>query len=235
MNFIPLFYDAAAIIIAVTCIIKGAKDGFAKTAIQAVGYIFAIFAALAVSRICTSLIYTTAIQPVVIEKIEVSIANAVDTETVINGITSAIEGLPAISHLIFDFSGTVESLVNSIGLNFAEIALQVEESVVRPVAEALLETVIFAISLIILAGVVSLVAKGSKFINKVPVIGRVNSFFGGVFGIFNGVLELFIASFILDFVISAGLFPEYFSEKIISETYLFKWIYFAVCGNNALI
>ena len=162
---------------------------------------------------------------------ESSIANAVDTESVINGLTEAVESLPAISFLLFDFSSAAENLINSVGLDYSEIAVSVEESVVRPVVEPILETFFFAAALIILATVVSFVAKGSKFVNDVPIIGGFNSFFGGVFGVFNGALELCIAAFILEFVISASLFPEYFSEEIISKTYLFRWIYFSVCGN----
>ena len=231
MNFVSIIYDALAIFIVINCIRKGAKNGFAKTAVQAIGYIFAIVAALVISRICASLIYTTAIQPMVIEKMESSIANAVDTESVINGLVSAVEGLPAISYFLFDFSTAAENLVDSVGLDYAAIAVSVEESVIRPVAEPILETVAFAVSLILLATVVSFVANGSKFVNDVPIIGKANSFFGGVFGIANGVLELCIGAFILDFVISAGIFPEYFSEDIIEKTYIFRWIYSAVCGN----
>lgn len=231
MNFASIIYDALAIFIIINCIRKGAKNGFAKTAVQAIGYIFAIVAALVISRICASLIYTTAIQPMVIEKMESSIANAVDTESVINGLVSAVEGLPAISYFLFDFSTAAENLVDSVGLDYAAIAVSVEESVIRPVAEPILETVAFAVSLILLATVVSFVANGSKFVNDVPIIGKANSFFGGVFGIANGVLELCIGAFILDFVISAGIFPEYFSEDIIEKTYIFRWIYSAVCGN----
>lgn len=231
MNFVSIIYDALAIFIIINCIRKGAKNGFAKTAVQAIGYIFAIVAALVISRICASLIYTTAIQPMVIEKMESSIANAVDTESVINGLVSAVEGLPAISYFLFDFSTAAENLVDSVGLDYAAIAVSVEESVIRPVAEPILETVAFAVSLILLATVVSFVANGSKFVNDVPIIGKANSFFGGVFGIANGVLELCIGAFILDFVISAGIFPEYFSEDIIEKTYIFRWIYSAVCGN----
>jgi hypothetical protein len=102
-------------------------------------------------------------------------------------------------------------------------------------AEPILETFIFAVALIILASAVSIIAKGSKFVNDVPIIGKANSFFGGVFGIVNGAAELAVAAFILNFVIKAGIFPEYFSEKIISGTYLFRFIYFALCGENALI
>lgn len=235
MNFVSIIYDALAFFIIINCIRKGAKNGFAKTAVQAIGYIFAIVAALVISRICASLIYTTAIQPMVIEKMESSIANAVDTESVINGLVSAVEGLPAISYFLFDFSTAAENLVDSVGLDYAAIAVSVEESVIRPVAEPILETVAFAVSLILLATVVSFVANGSKFVNDVPIIGKANSFFGGVFGIANGVLELCIGAFILDFVISAGIFPEYFSEEIIGKTHLFRWIYFAVCGNNILM
>lgn len=231
MNFVSIIYDALAIFIVINCIRKGAKNGFAKTAVQAIGYIFAIVAALVISRICASLIYTTAIQPMVIEKMESSIANAVDTESVINGLVSAVEGLPAISYFLFDFSTAAENLVDSVGLDYAAIAVSVEESVIRHVAEPILETVAFAVSLILLATVVSFVANGSKFVNDVPIIGKANSFFGGVFGIANGVLELCIGAFILDFVISAGIFPEYFSEDIIEKTYIFRWIYSAVCGN----
>lgn len=230
MNFVSIIYDILAIFIVINCIKRGAKNGFAKTAVQTIGYICSIIAALVISRICASIIYTTAVQPAVITNMESSIANAVDTESVINGLTEAVESLPAISYFLFDFSGAAETLVESVGLDYAAIASSVEKTVVRPVVEPILETVIFAVVLILLATVVSFIAKGSKIVNDVPVIGGINSFFGGVFGIANGILELVIGAFILEFIISASLFPEYFSEEIISGTYFFRLIYFTVCG-----
>ena len=232
---ISIIYDVLAVIIVINCIAKGAKNGFAKTAIKTVGNNCSIIAALVISRICAALIYTMAIQPAVIAKMEASLVNAVDTESVINGFTGAVESLPAISFLLFDFSGVAENLIESVGFDYSAIAVAVEESVIRPIAEPILETFIFAVALIILASAVSIIAKGSKFVNDVPIIGKANSFFGGVFGIVNGAAELAVAAFILNFVIKAGIFPEYFSEKIISGTYLFRFIYFALCGENALI
>ena len=125
-----------------------------------------------------------------------------------------------------------ESLVSSVGLDYAAIAANVEEGVIRPVVEPILKTVIFAVSLILLVTVVSLIAKGSKIVNEVPVIGKVNSFFGGVFGIVNGALELCVAAAVIRLVISAGIFPEYFSEEIVSGTYVFKWVYFTLWGGT---
>lgn len=235
LNFVSIFYDVLAVVIVINCIAKGAKNGFAKTAIQTIGYIFSAIAALVISRICASLIYTTAIHPAIIANMEESLANAVDTESVVKGLSEAVESLPAISGFLFDFSGVTEELIGSIGFDYSEIAAVVESSVIRPVVEPILETVIFVVSIIILGITVSFVAKGSKFVNDVPVIGGFNSFFGGIFGIADGIIKLGIGAFILEFVISAGLFPEYFSEEIISETLLFKWIYFALCGDNAII
>ena len=235
LNLASIIYDALAVFIVINCICKGAKNGFAKTVIQSIGYIFAIIASVVISRICTSLIYTMAIQPALIESMEASLANAVDTETVIKSLTEAVGTLPAISYILFDFSGVAENLVNSVGLDCAAIAASVEESVIRPVMEPLIETAIFAASLIVLIAVVSLVAKGSKVVNEVPVIGGFNSFFGGVFGIINGAISLCVGAIILKFIISAEIFPEYFSEEIISKTYLFRWIYFTLCGNAFLI
>ena len=232
MNFISIIYDILAAVIVLACVFRGKKDGFAKTAIQTVGYICAIIASLVISRICAALIYSFMLEPALVSSMEASLAEAVDAESVINNLTGAIEDLPAVSYLLFDFSSAAESLLSSVGTDYSAIAENVAESVIRPMMEPILETVIFAVSLIILGTVVSFIAKGSKIVNDVPVIGGINAFFGGVFGILNGILELCIGAAILRFIISAGLFPEYFSEEIISETYLFRWIYSAFSGDT---
>lgn len=235
MNFISIVYDILAVAIVIICIIRGKNDGFTKTAVQTVGYICAIIAAFVISRICGALIYSFVLEPALVSSMEASLEEAVDAKSVAEGLTSAIEGLPAISYLLFDFSGAAESLLESVGTDYRAMAESVAENVIRPMAEPILETVIFAVSLIVLTAAVSFIAKGSKVVNSVPVIGGINSFFGGVFGILNGALELIIAAAILKFIISAGIFPEYFSEEIVSKTHLFKWIYFAEIGDNFLM
>ncbi len=235
MNFVSIIYDVLAIVIVISCIKKGAKNGFAKTAVQTIGYVCSVLAAVVISSISAALLYSTAVEPALVSYLEESMQNSADAESVINSVTAAVEELPAVSHLLFDFSGVAEKLSGSVLFDYSEIAENICESVIEPVLYPVFKTLIFALSLIILFTVVSIIAKGSKAVNEVPVIGKANGFFGGVFGILNGILELCIGAFILDFVISAGFFPEYFSEEIIGKTHLFRWIYFAVCGNNVLI
>ncbi len=226
MQFISLIYDVLAVLIVILAINRGAKNGFAKTAIQTVGYICSAVAAIVIAQICASLIYTTLIEPGIVSGIETSLNGAADTESVVMGLSKALEELPAISGLLFNFEGVAENLVATIGFNPSEIASSVAKTVIQPVVQPILETLIFAVSFILLISAVSFIAKGSKLVNEVPIIGGANSFFGGVAGIINGAIELFVAAVILRFVISAGLFPEYFSEAIIEKTFLFKWIYF---------
>lgn len=230
MSLISIIYDVLAIVIIINCIGKGTKNGFAKTAVQTIGYICSVIAAIVISSIAAALLYSTAIEPALVEHIEGSITNAADAADITARLTKAVENLPAISHLLFDFEGVAESLAGSVSFDYSAIAENVSDAVIRPVLEPLLKTVIFALVLIILFAVVAIVAKGSKIVNEVPIIGGANSFFGGVFGIANGVLELCIGAVILNMVISAGIFPEYFSEDIILKTHLFKIIYFPVCG-----
>ncbi len=225
MNPISLIYDVLCVVIAAACIIKGAKNGFVKTAILTVGYIASGIAAVVISSVCTALIYSAAIEPAVVSGIETSLLGAADTESVVEGLTEAVEGLPAISHILFDFEGAAESLIAASGFDAAAIAEAAVENVIRPVVEPIISSLIFIISVIILTSVVSIVAKGSKIVNEVPIIGPVNSFFGGAAGIVSGIIEVFIAAVIISFIISAGISPEYFSEEIIEGTHIFKYFY----------
>jgi len=229
-NFIPFIYDAIAVVLILICMARGAKDGFAKAFVQTVGMVVSVAAALYVSRVCASLIYTTAIQPGLISTIESSIENAVDTESVIDGLKNALGAIPALSAVFFDFSGVEASLDGAVNLESSKIASVVESSVIRPVVEPLLQTVIFIAALIILMLVVTLLAKGSKAFNRVPVIGGINSFLGALMGIINGGVLLCAAAAVISLIISAKGDSQYLSADIISNTYLFKWIYNAVTG-----
>lgn len=228
-SWVSFIYDAAAVAIILICMARGAKDGFAKAFVQTVGMVVSVAAAL-VSRVCASLIYTTAIQPGLLSTIESSIENAVDTESVVEGLKSALGAIPALSAVLFDFSGVEASLDGAVNLESSKIAAVVESSVIRPVVEPLLQMIIFILTLIILMFVVTLLAKGSKGFNKVPLIGGINSFLGALTGIINGGVLLCAAAAVISLIISAKGDSQYLSQDIISNTYIFKWIYNAVTG-----
>lgn len=212
--------------------IKGKTDGFAKTFVKTLGCALSVVAAIVISRIASSLLYDLALKPGIIDSIEESLEKSVDTKGVVESLKDAIATLPAISKLIFDFSAVESSLGGAVDVSAAKIAAGVEESVICPVVKPLIEVLIFAIVLLILFAVVIALAKGSKEVNEVPVIGGVNAFFGGIFGAVGGIITLAVISAAIRFLLKAkGDFP-WLSEAIISKTYIFKWIYFTVCGEG---
>ena len=236
MDFwIPIIYDAAVVLIVVVCIIKGSKDGFAKTFIQSIGFAVALITALTVGRLGAEFTYTTAIKPFLMNSIESSVDNAVNTEDVVSGIEEAIDKLPAVSNLLFDFSSFEEKLSDTVFINSEEIASAIEETVLKPVIEPLLEMVIFIVVFIVLLIVVTALAKGSKKVNEVPVIGGVNAFFGGVFGTVYGVVLLALAAGIISIIISTKGDTKYVSESIIERTYLFRFVFNIITGKTKLI
>ena len=213
-------------------IVKGKNDGFAKAFVQTAGFAFAVISALVIGRILASLLYTMLLKPGIIETIESSLGKAINTGDVIKNLEEAVASLPAVSKLIFDFGAVEESLGDAVDMSNLKIAESVEESVISPVVLPLIEIIIFAIVLLLLLAVITVIARKSKKVNEVPVIGGVNAFFGGVIGALEGAVVLAIASTVLRFVLKAYGSSVWLSESIISKTYIFKWIYFTVCGEG---
>ena len=213
-------------------IVKGKNDGFAKAFVQTAGFAFAVISALVIGRILASLLYTMLLKPGIIETIESSLGKAINTGDVIKNLEEAVASLPAVSKLIFDFGAVEESLGDAVDMSNLKIAESVEKSVISPVVLPLIEIIIFAIVLLLLLAVITVIARKSKKVNEVPVIGGVNAFFGGVIGALEGAVVLATVSTVLRFVIKVYGSSVWLSEKIISKTYIFKWIYFTVCGEG---
>ena len=226
----PFIYDIAAVIIVLITIGIGAKNGFTKTFVQTVGFVISVIAAITVGKIGATVVYTTLLQPALRVTLENSLANAVSPEKVIEGIKNAVEGLPALSSLLFDFSAVEESLTSSVHLNAAQIAAAVEDTVLRPVIEPLLEMLFFLLILFLMFAIVALLAKGSKSVNEVPVIGKVNAFFGGLVGLVNGVVLLLAAAAVLNVFINLHGPTEVVSEEVIGNSLFFHYIYDLLCG-----
>lgn len=226
----PLLYDGAALLILLISITVGRKNGFTKTAIQTAGFVLSTAAAVTVSKIASTLLYTTLFQPALRTTLEASLENAVDTETVISGLKNAVSGLPAISALLFDFSGVETTLSESVSLKASEIAATVEESVLRPVIEPIFEAFLFVVVLLLLLAVVTLLAKSSRSVNEVPVIGKVNAFFGGVVGFVNGLVTLCALAAVLNIILRVKGDSAFLSEEIIGKSFLFHYVYDLLCG-----
>lgn len=224
-KYIFLIYDIISIAAVSLLIWIGAKNGFANAIIQAGGLILSVVASLALGKILSSLIYTTLVQPGVISAVRESVGNAVDTESVINGLSEAVNSMPWMARKIFDFSAAEKALSENNFIDAESAAIAVESTVIRPVVEPIINTLIFLITIIILVVIVETLAKSSKGVNKIPVVGILNSILGGFTGFVAGMIVILIVAGCVGLYIKLKGENIYLNEEVISKTYIFRYIY----------
>ena len=66
----------------------------------------------------------------------------------------------------------------------------------------------------------------TKIVNKIPLVGGLNQFLGGVFGLLQGVLSLFVIVIVVHLIVSAtGNSLIFLNEMTISKSYVFSYVY----------
>lgn len=195
--------DIIIVAVIVLFTVIGVKRGLAKTILNLAGLVLTAISAYYLSSFLSQLIYDSFLKQTIITNIQQIIEqNGIDyafsncLEAIpqwINGILSFIVGIFGIS--LSEFQNQL-SVPSEISLS----ASQAVESAVAPVVTSVL-TLIFIIVLFIV--ILFIVKKLVKLISKVfniPVIKQINQLLGGIFGLAEGLLIVFIAVNIFDIV-----------------------------------
>lgn len=107
-----------------------------------------------------------------------------------------------------------------------QTARAAEETLVAPAVKWLLRALIFILAMFILRLIISPVADVFKFANRIPVIGPVNALLGGVLGVAQGLLFLYIAALVVKVIINvSGNSLMFFNTQTIEKTKLFIHFY----------
>ena len=102
----------------------------------------------------------------------------------------------------------------------------VVNGIVEPCVRIAVQTLAFVIIFSVVTIVLNLLAKLLKFVNKIPVIGGLNSFCGGLVGIAEGLLGVFIVCLLVRLVtILSGGNIMFFNNSAIETTHVFKVFY----------
>lgn len=97
---------------------------------------------------------------------------------------------------------------------------------VRPNCVIVIRTVAFVLIYIVVFAIMRFIATASKLIDKIPVIGGVNSLLGGIAGAVEGILIVFIFCLATRLVVSLlDGDVMIFNQETIDKTFLFKAIY----------
>lgn len=200
-NLVPLFYDAATGILILAMVIVCARRGFVRTIVSLIGYFAALFGAAACANPVAEWIYQTFVR-ISVEKGIADKLNEARPQELSESLLQLIEKLPS---FVFDAAGldrmemleTLNGLVQDGGEG---VAAAIAAAVVAPLVILLLRVILFLALFSLFMFFVRRLVEVFSGMNALPLIGPINQIFGGVLGLGQAALILYVILLILNFI-----------------------------------
>jgi uncharacterized membrane protein required for colicin V production len=215
--------DAAVILIILIFTWRAAKKGFVKTVVLFLGFLIAAFLAKTISVPLSENIYDSFAK----EKISVFLEEktAEVSGSVLEQTEKLTDSLPSIVKNAVDVFGSSDAVEETIVESGQSIAAAVETQVVAPAVVLLIQTVLFLVLFSVFLFVIKRVGKMMGFVNKIPLVGKVNVFLGGILGTLEGVIIVFLLVSILYFVMLIAGEGFVITNEDINNSILFKFFH----------
>ncbi len=219
MNWvIGILLDVILVAIALLCIRKGSKDGFAKTIVSFAGIFIAIILAVSISKPIANYAYTnfaqkpieTAVENVIKDQANSTSENAPSLDMLISGIEEKIEDekTPAFIKNLFGTEEKRAELKEDIKSvytpDIAELSKAATEKVLKPVLISIISAVVFITIFLAVLIICAILSKALKIVNKIPLLGGVNALLGGIIGLLKALIIVLIINYVIVSVTSSG-------------------------------
>lgn len=232
MNWVVgIILDLILVAIVVISCRKGSKDGFAKTVVGFLGVFIALVLAGALCKPAANLVYTSFVQKPVETTIENTITNytdgikesALSGQQVLEAVDKAIEDSPKFLKNALGLEEKKQELSEKIDevytADIGAFARSITEEVVKPPVISVVSVIAFVVLFLIASLVCTLVSKSLKLVNKIPLLGSLNSLLGGIIGALKGIIVVIILNWLLVALVgdSGNLFGVITAETIQSS------------------
>lgn len=219
--FIWLVWDILAVAIIFRSVYRCAYRGFVSTIVGFLIYVVAAVAAGAVYMRVAGYLYDNIVHDAVLHILTRSFNQALVGSGSAKGIISAMPY--ALRLLIGDKSADVAAISGDEAGLLAEQVISV--ALEDPLMTAL-HAAGFLLVFTIAAFFMRWLARFFTGVNDLPVIGTLNTAMGGIVGVFEGVLSLFVSGFILRLAVTfsgGGLW--WLNDSVIMKTYIWRLFY----------
>ena len=200
-------------VIIVLCVIRSAKKGFVRSLIETIGLIVALVLAASCGNFVAQTVYDNTVRPTVSSAIEESFADAGN---------NALDQLPSFIKNSIDNSQITLALDETA----SDAAMRITDTVVKPIAYNLINSLATVIIFIVLAIIVRFVA---SFINARftgLIFGTANKLLGGCIGAVKGVAVAIVVCYVASFLISImGNEIGFITSSDISNSYFARTIF----------
>lgn len=188
--------DIVLAILIVVVVVVAAKKGFAATLVDAFSMLISAFAAYKVSPIVSDFLYDSFIKDIFEKKFSTALAEVSSSMSVSDKVSVLTQSLPSgiitfASSLGLDINSQMNSVATTASDNKQLVEAMVEK-IAREAVTALLDVIVFIIIFVLASIVLSLISKLFKKINDIPLVGNVNAALGGVLGVINAAVIVFV-------------------------------------------
>ena len=222
---ILVLYDALAVAILLMSVSRSSRIGFAQTITSFLGRIAAFFAALFIGKGGSRLIYKLFLDNRITGFLEEAISDSASVSDILESLEAASDTLP---DFVANFYGISNSrfLEESIGNSIVDVVSMLEQEIVEPAVTGFIHIVLFLISFAVLCFLVHHFSKAVGLVFKLPIIKTVDRFLGGVLGVAQGCINLYLVVLVVRFILYfIGDPPALFNENMIMDTFLWSKIY----------
>jgi uncharacterized membrane protein required for colicin V production len=222
-NYFWLLWDIAAAVIIFLCIRHCARQGLVRTVISFLAYFIAAAAARIFSPTVAELLYDHVVKDAMTLFVSRELGDTLASGQEL--VAQVLESIPAILRQYAPALAELEE-AGYASLETSQLAQSLVETALKDPVMMMLSglafLLIFALALII----TRLIARMFTNLYKVPVIGPINTFFGGVVGALQAVLFLVLGSLALRLVISlTGGELLWLNDRVMDATYIWRVFY----------
>lgn len=167
----------------------------------------------------------------------VSIENGVEesvTESMLKALVGDVVSPNTLTEILESVSGAENSVRRTVDVflngDRSATAAAVESELIAPAVKLILKGIIWVVSMVILSLLARTVANAFKGLNRIPIIGPVNSLLGAALGLAEGAVIVYIAAQLVRLVMYLTENSLMFlNSSTVLKTYIFRWfVYFDV-------
>ena len=186
------------IVILVTTLIS-LNRGFVSAFVRVVGVFIALFVSVVLSKLLAEVIFNSLFRQSLIDSVAAKIDLTEGVEKAVEALSSGFIGL------MFGLFGDTEQLTayvaEALVIDERIIAQHIVDGVFKTPMVSLIKIILCVILFSIIIAIILLIAKSAGLLNRIPIIGGLNKFFGAVIGLVYGCVICIIIVSVIDFFI----------------------------------
>ena len=220
-----ILLDIGFVIIILLCVVFGYKKGFFKSIAGFIGAVIAMFLAWVLAGLIANALYQGIFREKLIDNISAVLSN------------DALASFPEkAAQVVANLPGFLSNTLNNQGITSSQIEQSLQAAgnnaapatadLISPAVIWLLQLLLTVILFFILVILVRLVIKLIGNVFRLPVLRQVDGILGGLFGIFKGVVYIFLACILLQLLMPVIGNSSEPMKQVLDNSFIYQFIFY---------